>query len=158
MNSQVQNTFSIEQLVPHRADMSLLDEVINFSDEWLRAKVIIRPDSMFAREQGVPGWVGIEYMAQAVAAWAGTQSAQNGEGAKIGFLLGSRKFTTSCDYFPVGAELTISVTRVLQNESGLGSFDCHLAFGDEQQEARLNVFQPQDAAAFMAAAKGSEHV
>lgn len=70
--------FSVAQLVPHSGKMSLLDNIVEYGDDWLSAEVCITADSMFADEKGVPGWVGLEYMAQAVAAYAGLQERLNG--------------------------------------------------------------------------------
>ena len=146
--------YPVDELVPHSGDMSLLDEVVSFSEETLTARVVIGPQSTFFHDGGVPAWVGIEYMAQAVAAWAGCGEKRTGGNPKVGFLLGSRKFSSSCAVFPQGAELIIHIERELQDDSGLGSFQCSLTFDDQQQQARLNVFQPPDAAAFMETAKG----
>ena len=148
----------ITELVPHSGRMCLLDEAVSYSADSLTARVSVNQQSVFLHTNKVPAWVGIEYMAQAIAAWAGTQQKQRGGSAQIGFLLGSRKFISSCDSFPVGAELVIHVERVLQDDSGLGSFDCHLSFDQHHQQARLNVFQPPNVDAYMQSLTGKTHV
>src|SRR5450830_981789 len=80
----------IAMLVPHAAPMLLLDRVLRVDAETLCAEVAIRPDSLFYGERGIGAWVGIEYMAQAIAAYAGYHAQQRGEPVKIGFLLGAR--------------------------------------------------------------------
>ncbi|WP_315982756.1 hypothetical protein [Aliamphritea spongicola] len=65
--------YSVSQLVPHSGKMSLLDEIIDYGDEWLEASVRIHAGAMFADDKGVPAWVGLEYLAQAVGAYAGLQ-------------------------------------------------------------------------------------
>lgn len=154
MTTETPCPYPVDELVPHSGHMSLLDEVVSFSEETLTARVVIGPQTTFLRDGAVPAWVGIEYMAQAIAAWAGSGEKQAGGEPKVGFLLGTRKFSSSCAAFPQGAELTIHIERELQDDSGLGSFQCSLTFDDQQQQARLNVFQPKDAAAFMETAKG----
>ncbi|MFK4753976.1 ApeP family dehydratase [Oceanobacter antarcticus] len=150
--------FTVEELVPHRGEMSLLDRILAYDADSLCAEVVIQPQSSFCGPDGVPGWVGIEYMAQAIAAWAGTAAKQEGTAVRVGFLLGSRRFSSSCSCFPVGARLHIQVERLLQDSSGLGSFDCSIRFDQEQQQARLNVFQPQDVSNFMESVKGQHNV
>jgi predicted hotdog family 3-hydroxylacyl-ACP dehydratase len=53
----------------------------------------IRPDSAYFDRQlnGVPNYVGIEYMAQSIAALAGVEARLDHEGIRVGFLLGTRK-------------------------------------------------------------------
>ena len=111
----------IAELVPHSGRMLLLDRVVAADADSLQAEVDITAASMFAGEHGVGNWIGIEYMAQAVAAFAGWQAMQHamagdaGAGGdanssidadagtsraprKIGFLLGSRRYDCeSCE-------------------------------------------------------------
>ncbi|MBU3070631.1 hotdog family protein [Aestuariicella sp. G3-2] len=146
--------YDIADLVPHSGTMSLLDDTLSSDENSLTATVGIRPDSLFATEQGVPAWVGIEYMAQAIAAFAGVQARLAGEDIRIGFLVGSRKYTCDAPYFPIGSTLTIHVARELQGENGLGVFICRITSETDSAnmivaEANLNVFQPDDAAEFL---------
>ena len=69
---------AVESLVPHRGTMSLLDRVLAVDEEQALAEVDVGPASLFAQADGVPAWVGIEYMAQTVAAWAGAARACRG--------------------------------------------------------------------------------
>ena len=84
--------YLIEELVPHTGPMCLLDRVIDAGDEHLVAEVTIRADDLFADGGAVGAWVGIEYMAQAVAAWAGWRARVQGGAPKIGLLLGTRDY------------------------------------------------------------------
>jgi predicted hotdog family 3-hydroxylacyl-ACP dehydratase len=149
----------IASLVPHSASMLLLDRVIAANADSLQAEVGITSETLFADANGVGSWIGIEYMAQAVAAFAGLVAhrtyADAPAGApiqpvKIGFLLGSRRYTASRGYFALGSTLRIHVLRLLQAENGLGSFDCFIADGEERiASATLTVFQPPDLAMFL---------
>ena len=142
-------TFSVEELVPHSGSMSLLDDIVSYGDDWLHAKVNITADSMFVEEQGVPTLVGIEYLAQAVAAYAGLQERKDGGKPKLGFLLGVRKYLCSTDFFPIGATLILKVQLEMQAENGLNVFQCILISDEIEASARLNVFQPDDAKQFL---------
>lgn len=141
--------YSVSQLVPHSGKMSLLDEIIAYGDEWLEASVRIHGGAMFADDKGVPAWVGLEYLAQAVGAYAGLQERKNGGQPKLGFLLGSRKYESSDAYFLHGEVLKIRVEMEIQGDNGLSSFNCTLNSPQVKAEARLNVFQPEDADKFL---------
>ena len=52
--------YNIINVVPHGMPMSLLDDIEDYSDTGLVAKVTIRKDSMFCESDGVPAWVGVE--------------------------------------------------------------------------------------------------
>jgi predicted hotdog family 3-hydroxylacyl-ACP dehydratase len=55
---KVGERYEVEQLVPHRGRMSLLDSIMEYGEDWLRARVTPRPTSPFATpdcfELGVP--------------------------------------------------------------------------------------------------------
>ena len=143
---------AIEGLVPHSGAMVLLDRVVAADAESLCAEVAIRPDSMFCDGAGVGSWVGIEYMAQAIAAYAGYRAALRGEPVKIGFLLGARRYQCQQPVFAVGQVLRVHVQRVLQGENGLGAFECRIAdaaTGADAAVATVTVFQPNDVDNFL---------
>lgn len=141
---------AIEQVVPHRGRMLLVDALLESDADAVVVSAEVRPDNLFADERGVPAWVGIEYMAQAIAAWAGCRALARGEPARIGFLLGTRRYDSACEYFPVGAQLRIEARRELFGDNGLGMFACRiLEDGAELARANLSVFEPPDPAAFL---------
>lgn len=141
--------YSVAELVPHSGKMSLLDEIVAYGDDWLEARVNIHAGAMFADEDGVPGWVGLEYLAQAIGAYAGLQERVVGKAPKLGFLLGSRKYECSTDHFVHGQQLLIRVEKEIQAENGLSSFNCELRGDSVTATARLNVYQPEDADEFL---------
>ncbi|WP_308600681.1 hypothetical protein [Massilia sp. Dwa41.01b] len=75
----------IKTLVPHSGAMSLLDKLLAADAETLDAQVGIRANSMFSDGAAVGAWVGVEYMAQAVAAHAGHAAKLRGEPVRVGF-------------------------------------------------------------------------
>lgn len=141
--------FKVEDLVPHSGRMCLLDEIIDYGDDWLHAKVRVTANSMFIETQGVPASVGIEYLAQTVAAYAGLQERVNGGKPKLGFLLGVRNYICSTDYFSIGDTLLLQVELEMQAENGLNVFNAILKGDGIDISARLNVFQPNDADEFL---------
>ena len=140
----MKSEYSVAELVPHSGKMSLLDNIVEYRDGWLRAEVSITADSMFADKQGVPAWIGLEYMAQAVGAYAGWQERLKGGPPKLGFLLGTRKYLCSTDYFAIGKKLIVIVQLEMEAANGLNVFQCVLQGEGVDASANLNVFQPDD--------------
>ncbi|HTH44482.1 MAG TPA: hotdog family protein [Oxalicibacterium sp.] len=143
----------IRELVPHAGPMVLLDRVVAVEGEGLCAEVAIRPGTLFCAENGVGSWVGIEYMAQAVAAFAGYEARARGEAVRVGFLLGSRRYECAGPAFAIGKRLHVHVQRTLQGENGLGAFECHIADADNAAAvlatATITVFQPDNVGNFL---------
>jgi predicted hotdog family 3-hydroxylacyl-ACP dehydratase len=134
--------------------MVLLDRVVAIGDESLCAEVVIRPDTLFCNETGVGAWVGIEYMAQAVAAFAGQEARSRGDTVRVGFLLGARRYECRRSSFAPGSRLHIHVQRTLQGENGLGAFECRIDDANDTEAeplatATITVFQPQDVTDFL---------
>ena len=141
--------YQVLDVVPHGLPMSLLDAIEAWSQHSITAIVTIRRDSMFCESAGVPAWVGVEYMGQAIAAWAGIQAREAGNPVKIGFLVSARRYETGRSHFPVGAQLKICATQVTDNISGLGVFECQIEYDGEMITAKLNVFMPDDVDQFL---------
>lgn len=135
----------IRDLLPHSGPMVLLDRVVAADDESLCAEVRVRADSLFFVDGAVGGWVGLEYMAQAIGAFAGYRARRRDEPVHIGYLLGTRRYECKQPSFALGSRLEIYVKRVLQSEDGLAAFDCRI--DDENgmvASANVTVFQSAD--------------
>jgi predicted hotdog family 3-hydroxylacyl-ACP dehydratase len=131
----------IAELVPHRPPMLLLDRVLSYDGECVICETVLEANSPFADQGQVPAVVGIEYMAQAIAAGAGLSARDKGEAARMGFLLGCRNLTIAVDSFQVGDTLTIEARRTW-GENQLGSFACKVNRGDQVLVAgALTVYQ-----------------
>lgn len=154
----------IENYVPHRGVMLLLDCLLQADAERAQARVTVPSDGLFLQDAGMPAWVGVEYMAQTVAAWAGWQAVQAGQPVKLGFLLGTRKYQASCSHFAPGSVLRVCVHSELVGDNGLGMFACQIVQdAPEGQEsvlaqARISVYEPEDGNAYIHAREktGSE--
>lgn len=135
-------SYPIEDLIAHRPPMILIDRVVSYDEETAEVRVMIREDSPFIRDEGMPSYVTIEYMGQAIAAYSGLQALEKGEKVRIGFLLGTRilKLHTPC--LSVGTELVVNV-RALYNDGEMAAFECQTLMGDFLvSEATINVYQP----------------
>ena len=144
----------IGALVPHSGAMVLLDRLVRVDQESLCAEVTIRADSLFFDGTGVGSWVGIEYMAQAIAAHAGHAALARGGAVKVGFLLGARRYEATRPGFTLGSVLQVHVCRVLQGENGLGAFECHIDDVSAVPAVRIatatvTVYQPDNVSNFL---------
>ncbi|MDO8861129.1 hypothetical protein Q6D67_05380 [Haliea sp. E1-2-M8] len=139
----------IRDLLPHDHPMILLDRVDSCREHGLTACVYIGADSLFVQPQGVPSWVGLEYMGQAIAAHAGVCARRDGHPVRIGFLVSTRRYDPACSYFPIGATLHIAVDAVTYNSTGLQVFECTISGPDVIVTANLNVFMPENVEKFM---------
>lgn len=147
------NNLSIEAVLPHSAPMILLDELISFDDESGVCSHEITEASLLYNDtlQGVPSYVGIEYMAQSIAAYANANEIKQGKPVEIGFLVSSRKYKCDRSVFTKGTQLFMTVKKLYRDESGLSAFDCFISENDSEiATARINVFQPEDPAKFLA--------
>jgi predicted hotdog family 3-hydroxylacyl-ACP dehydratase len=134
---------AMDAWVPHRGAMSLLDTVEHCDDEGIVARVRVPADGLFAGSDGVPSWVGIEYMAQAVAAWSGARARAGGGSPRIGYLLGSRRYEAAVPAFEPGTVLQVFAQCELMGDNGLGMFDCRITHdGRLLASGRLSVFEP----------------
>jgi predicted hotdog family 3-hydroxylacyl-ACP dehydratase len=145
--------------------MVLLDRIVAYSDDSVTCEVQIHPGSRFfapARgpavdsggvpavgsggvpavdSGGVPAVVGLEYMAQCIAVFAGMGARAGGVEKRIGLLLGCRELNLHTDVFRAGQTLSVSVHRTW-GESDLGSFTCRIEHAGETLVAgTLTVYQ-----------------
>ncbi|MFC3284907.1 ApeP family dehydratase [Litchfieldella rifensis] len=146
----------IAPYLPHRHGMCLLDTLLEVGDEYLHAEVTPRRGDLFAGTDGIPGWVGLEWLAQAVAAWAGVQAVSHGDAPQIGFLLGTRRYQCQTPWFAFDQPIRIEVELDFRADNGLGAFRGRLLGSDGQPLATttLNVFQPESRQALEAIQQG----
>jgi len=137
----------ISALVPHSGPMSLLDRVLAHSLEQTVCSVDPADSRMFAEKDGrVPAWLGLEYMAQCIAAHGGLVARSLGEPPRPGLFLGTRRAEFASAYFERGAELHVTATHH-RGETGLVVFDCDVrpAMGGEPLvKGRMNVYIVED--------------
>ncbi len=138
--------YSIEQIVAHTDRMQLLDEVVSYDAEQIVVAVTIREATEFyVPGVGVPAWVGIEYMAQAVGAYSGIEDVQRGREVQIGLLLGSRRYTCDVSEFPLGTRLEVCAQLMLRDDTNLVAFNCEIHIdGKRVARADLKAIRPDD--------------
>lgn len=147
----------IEELLPHRGGMLLIDRVLSWKEGWVVVSATPRPSTWYAEAHGMPSWIGIELIAQAVGAHVGLISRSKGEPPKKGVLLGTRVYRSTLAWFPFGAPLTVEAVLTFRDHTGLGSFDGTIGLrGAEVARASLTVYEPEDFDAFLAQAQAGQ--
>jgi len=132
---------NIAELLPHDGKMVLLDQVVEYDHQSLVATTVVRDDGLFGDGKTVPAWLGIEYMAQTIAAQGGMMCYLAGKPIQLGFLLGTRRYVCNIANFKVGERLTVRVERILEDQ-GLAVFNCQILGDGIDISAKLNVYQP----------------
>ena len=157
---------SIETILPHRGTMLLLDGVSECTDETVTAYASVHADAWYADADGaMPAWIGIELMAQAIAAHVALLAMRAGGQARPGVLLGSRRYEVHLPAFACGARLRIDAKELLRGEEGHGAYECTIHQDDQEDdqtrgsvccaEAVIKVYQPADFQSFIVGSFGS---
>ncbi|MAZ66773.1 MAG: 3-hydroxylacyl-ACP dehydratase [Kangiellaceae bacterium] len=137
-------TYSVEELLPHSAPMILVDRLVDYGEEHVVAEIDLDDQHPFFQDGAIPGWVGIELMAQSVGLFAGIEQRKNNEDITVGFLVGTRRYEAHVPVLPVNVTLRAECYRIMQ-EDELSVFQCSLMLGDKVlAEAKLNTFKPLD--------------
>jgi predicted hotdog family 3-hydroxylacyl-ACP dehydratase len=139
------------EVVPHKGSMALLRHVIAHNVRETLCDVRIGANNPFFEAGRVASWIGLEYMAQAVAAHAGMVARRAGKPPAIGFLLGTRKADFYTAAFRLGQTLHVAARHVW-GDGDLFSFDCSIADAQTRKrlaEAQLNIFRPDDVSRYL---------
>jgi predicted hotdog family 3-hydroxylacyl-ACP dehydratase len=144
----------LDELIAHRRPLQLLDRVISLSETEAVAELAVRSDNLFFLPGlGLPAYVGLEVMAQSIAAIDGMKQRNARNPPKIGFLLGCRRYSVGPKYFAEGTRLTARAKMVF-TDGAMFSFECRIddEDGAELAKANMNVYAPADPKAFLAQA------
>ena len=134
---------AIEALVPHRAPMLLIDRIVECDEHHVHAIYTVRADAWYADAGAMPAWIGLELMAQAIAAYSGYTKLGRGAPPAQGYLLGTRKLRSARASYAAGTTLHVIAEKQYQEPSGLGAFDCRVEVdGVRVADATLTVFEP----------------
>jgi predicted hotdog family 3-hydroxylacyl-ACP dehydratase len=134
--------YTIEQLIPHRPPMVLVDRLDGFTHNSVDCSLTVTDSLAFVTEEGLPAWVGLEVMAQSVAAWSGAVALSGNRPINVGFLLGTRKYRSYTAVFALGSELKIHGEELLQ-DAGMLVFECTIMLqGEVVAEAKLTAYLP----------------
>lgn len=140
----------ISDILAHCGDMILLDQIIEYDAETVSAEFTLAQNGWYIVSGSMPGWFGIEIMAQAVAAHVGLIKHAQKQPPKQGVLLGTRAYRTDTAAIAAGARLTIRASLSYRDESGLGAYDCTMEMeGNTVASATLKVFEPDNFEKYM---------
>lgn len=143
--------YPVEALLPQSQSMVLLDRVLEAGEGHIVVELTVRDDGLFSVQGAeVPAWVGLEYMAQAVAAFSGFHRKRRGEAIGLGFLLGTRHYHCSTASFPCGMRLRVRAEKVIEAANEMAVFDCRLEGGHILASSKLNVLLPKNSKKFLA--------
>lgn len=126
--------------------MLLLDRVIEAAETRIVCEVTLQIDSPYCDGAAVPGWVGIEYMAQAIGTLIGWRALEKQLPVKVGFLVGTRRYQSHVPQFHTGDILRVTADEEFMDANGLAMMRCTVRnIADiPLAEASLLVFQPDD--------------
>jgi len=134
----------IFDLIPHRPPMLLINSIQSLSDSESSSIVIVDELAPFYQKQGIPSWIGLEYMGQTAALIAGYQLRQGLVSPHLGLLLGTRKYHSDIEYFEAPSRLLIACKQAALVGESLANFDCSIQQYDSKREiarASLSVFR-----------------
>ncbi len=133
----------LETLLPHRPPMLLLTTVLSVDEERACCEAAVSEEMPFIDRQGnLPGWVGIELMAQTIAVWGGQHAKSENRAVGVGMLLGCRKYISKVSDFPAGARLIINAEKIIQ-DGNMGVFHCTISCSEcTVAEAQLSTYLP----------------
>lgn len=111
----------IEDYLPHRPPMLLIDELVEVTDIKAVVRTTIKPDCVFARDGIVHPAAMIEFMAQCCAILIGARP--SGKGPRLGFIISCREVNLMVDSFAVGDKLELTAGKV-HGQEALAVFSC----------------------------------
>ena len=136
---------ALEAVVPHRRPMLLLDRLVEIDSMHAVCEVDVHQAAAFAEADGIASWVGIEYMAQTVAAVGGWRALRRNDPVQVGLLLGTRRYVPARHYFEHGTTLRITAREEWTDDTGMAKFACGIGVAgaaDALLSASLSVYQP----------------
>lgn len=142
----------VDALLPHRGPLRLVDTLLDFDAERVSVGLTVRDAAPFGDGAGgVPAYLGLEYMAQAICVFSGLQLRTTGESPKIGLLIGTRRYHAAVPRFTSGEALVVTANRVLGGDEALWVFDCTLSnpAGQVLASAEVKAYRPRDIRDFL---------
>lgn len=143
-----------KHLLFHGNDIVLIDRVIECSENYIIVNANLDKDSPFLDTYNglkvFRTYKSIEMMAQSLGCFQYINMSMHGEGkAKIGFLLGARKFEIFIPHTVYNQELFIETRLSVQNDDGFGVYDSiiyagSIAENNKAASALLSVLSPKD--------------
>ncbi len=115
----------VQDLVPQRPPMLLLDAVAAWDGETLSCASTVRAEWLLVEGDSMPAAALLEVMAQTVAALYGFQGRARGEPVRVGLLLGCRALALHVPRVAVG-EALIATARQAYAMDAIAEFHCRV--------------------------------
>jgi predicted hotdog family 3-hydroxylacyl-ACP dehydratase len=133
---------ALAALLPHAPPILALEAILAADDASLLARARASRDSPFCEgERGVPFWVALEFMGQAVAALEGLKARRVGRPPPVGYLLGTRRMAAGPGQMPADAELLVRVVEAGAGPDGLAAFDGCVSWDGGELACRFSVYR-----------------
>lgn len=134
---------NIVDLVPHAGEMVMLHRVVCWHGrEVVVAADLVRPNIMAGENGRIPGYVGLEFMAQGISAAAGLERRAEGKDPIIGLVLGARKYQAFVSYFPTEGEIHVRVRETFV-QNPVAVFEASISLGNKcLARGEIKVTQP----------------
>ncbi|MCL1928069.1 MAG: hypothetical protein FWG07_04660 [Treponema sp.] len=135
-------------IMPHRGKMLLISRITgyNLEERTINAEYDITGDCLFYDPvlAGVPAWVGIEFIAQTIAALAGLRGRKRGEEPKLGFILSVSAVKIGIPFFKAGSIVEIKAKEIYGVDS-VYTFEGEILLeGKKVIEGKIMVFDVDD--------------
>ncbi len=152
--------FTISELLPHRPPMQLITaiESIDLKKQIMVARIDINREDLLYQSNidGVPSWISLEYMAQAIGCFIGYGDHVKNPLATpvVGFVLGTRKLSVEIPTYLAGQSYFIHISSLFC-DNNMANFECKIYNQTNEivASAAINVFRPDDIEQFM----GKQH-
>ena len=138
----------LPSVVPHRGKMLLLSRIVGYDleERSIEAEYHITKDCVFydSAADGVPAWVGFEFIAQSISAFSGIRDREKGRPPKIGFVLAVSKLRMGLSFFKAGSTVTIR-SKEVDNMSPVFVFEGGIFVdGEKVLDGKLTVMEVDD--------------
>ena len=152
-DSRVIENGELLALLPHSGKMLLISRVLEYSvpRRTLRSEYDLTENCLFydSALEGVPAWLGFEFMAQAVSALSGITGKVLGKPPMLGFILSVSSLEIKLPLFRPGDIVRTGITEELRVGSA-STFRCAACAGEREAVlARLMVMDVEDPSVFM---------
>ncbi|MEC9281935.1 MAG: hypothetical protein VX642_04440 [Bdellovibrionota bacterium] len=136
---------NVKEYIPHEDPMVVIDRIVDMGSDFVECEVEIREDSFLCENGKVPSYLGMEFIAQSIAAFSGKMGKDLGESKPgIGFLIGIRRYRSSRESFNVGEVLKVRAEMVFIEES-LGNFKASISVsGEDVVSTSISTFKPSE--------------
>lgn len=139
------------ELLPHKGKMFLLSRVTshNSLEHTIESEYDITPQCIFYEPQadGVPTWVGFEFMAQGISALTGITNKEMGLRPRPGFILSVREFKAATGYLKNNTTIVMRIKEDYRADKTY-SYNCALFASQSDSEptatATITVMETDD--------------